>query len=62
MDINYALDGILGQLEFDNASKKNKPNLLNGAAIYCRVVEINRYLGVKLSCVGKGYTAKSNPN
>ena len=38
VDISAPLDGTLGALEFDGATKRNKPNIQQGSLIYCRVV------------------------
>lgn len=60
MDIGAPLDGTLGALEFDGATKKNKPNIAQGSLIYCRVTEYSKYLGAKLSCFNKGFNAKND--
>lgn len=60
VDIGSALDATLGALEFDGATKKNKPNIAQGSLIYCRVTECSKYLGVKLSCFNKGFNTKND--
>lgn len=48
----------LNQLAFENASKKNKPNLANGAAVYGRIILADPDLEAEMECVdgttGKG--------
>ena len=56
VDIKAPLDGILGALEFDGATKRNKPNLQVGATVFCRVCEYNKHTGARLSCINKGYS------
>lgn len=34
----------MGLLDFEGASKKNKPNIDIGSYVYCRVLESNKYL------------------
>lgn len=51
LDINTSTDGVLGQLEFNGATKRNKPNLQLGDAVLCYVTECNKYLQPKLSCM-----------
>lgn len=59
MDINAPLDGVLGSLEFDGATKRNKPNLNPGDLVYTRVSEYSKFIGAKLSCLNSGYSAKN---
>lgn len=58
VDINGTQDCVLGGLEFDGATKRNRPNLAVGGVVYCRVTEWNRFVGGKLSCINKGYNTK----
>ena len=58
VDINAPLDGMLGALEFDGVTKRNKPNLNPGDIVYARVSEYSKYIGAKLSCLNPGYSAK----
>ena len=37
LDIGSPLDAMLGGLEFDGVTKKNKPNIPVGGVVYCRV-------------------------
>ncbi len=60
VDIGSALDATLGALEFDGATKKNKPNIAQGSLIYCRVTECSKYLGTKVSCFNKGFNSKND--
>lgn len=38
-------------MDFEGATKKNKPNISNGQWLYSRVTELNHYLKGKLSCI-----------
>lgn len=60
VDIAAPLDALLGGLEFDGVTKRNKPNLKVGAIVFCRVVEYSKYTGGKLSCINKGFSSKKN--
>ena len=40
----------MGWLEFEGATKKNKPELSVGSLVYCKVNEFNKYLAVELTC------------
>lgn len=60
VDIGAPLDATLGALEFDGATKKNKPNIAQGSLVYCRVTEYSKYLGAKLSCFNKGFNLKND--
>ena len=51
LDINTAVEGTLGELEFNGATKRNKPMLQVGSCIFCQVVEAPKYLSPKLSCL-----------
>jgi exosome complex component RRP40 len=42
--------GLLPQLAFDGASKRNKPTLAVGAAVFCRVATVSKHLEPELSC------------
>lgn len=37
VDLNAPLDGTLPGLDFDGATKRNRPNLSNGDFVYARV-------------------------
>lgn len=37
LDIGGPLDATLGALDFDGVTKRNKPNILVGGVVYCRV-------------------------
>jgi len=58
VDINAPIDGVLGNLEFDGASKRNKPNLNTGDLVFARIAEYSKFIGAKLSCINTGYSAK----
>jgi exosome complex component RRP40 len=51
LDINSSLDGVLGELEFNGATKRNKPNLQIGSCIFCQVSETPKYLNPRLTCI-----------
>ena len=59
VDINGPVDGILGSLEFDGATKKNKPNLNQGDLVFTRITDFSKFIGAKLSCLNPGYSAKN---
>jgi exosome complex RNA-binding protein Rrp4 len=59
VDINAPHDGMLGGLEFDGATKRNKPSFNPGDIVYTRVSEYSKFLGAKLSCLNSGYSAKN---
>jgi exosome complex component RRP40 len=59
VDINAPVDGILGNLEFDGATKRNRPNLNSGDIVFTRVADYSKFIGAKLSCLNIGYSAKS---
>jgi exosome complex component RRP40 len=42
---------ILSSLDFEGATKKNRPNIQVGSLIYARVVEANSLLRGKISCI-----------
>ena len=58
VDINSPLDGSFGILEFDGATKRNRPNLSQGDLVYVRIVDYNKYMGASLSCINKGFSTK----
>ncbi|MES1917315.1 MAG: hypothetical protein MHM6MM_009052 [Cercozoa sp. M6MM] len=53
---NYSVDigasklALLGVLEFEGATKRNRPNLNVGDTVYCRVVLSQRHVQPRLSC------------
>lgn len=51
VDINSEAFALLGTMEFNNATKQNKPNLEEGTLIYCRVVKVDKYAKTLLSCI-----------
>ncbi|KRW99944.1 Nucleic acid-binding, OB-fold [Pseudocohnilembus persalinus] len=51
LNIGASQEAVLGSLEFEGATKKNKPNLEPGQLVYCRVIGINKYLRPRCSCV-----------
>ncbi|CAD8148447.1 unnamed protein product [Paramecium pentaurelia] len=50
-DLGNGLIYNLNQMDFEGATKKNKPNIQIGQFIYARVIELNHYLKGKLSCI-----------
>ena len=60
VDIGAPLDAILGALEFDGATKRNKPNLQIGATVFCRVADYSKHTGGRVSCLNKGYNTANN--
>lgn len=51
LDIRSCNEAQLSVLDFEGATKKNRPNYEVGQLIYCRVVEDNKYLKPKASCI-----------
>ena len=60
VDIGAPLDAILGALDFDGATKRNKPNLQVGSTVFCRVAEYSKHMGARVSCLNKGYNTANN--
>lgn len=60
VDIGAPMDATLGGLEFDGATKRNKPNLKVGSVVFCRLLEYSKHTGGKLSCINKGVSNKKN--
>ncbi|KAH8886731.1 hypothetical protein GQ53DRAFT_694213 [Thozetella sp. PMI_491] len=56
---SYTPHATLGQLSFEGANKKTKPNLQPGALVYARVVLANRHMDPELECVS-GTTGKAD--
>lgn len=50
-DLGNGLNYNLNQLEFEGATKKNKPSLSVGQIVFARVLELNYHLKGKLSCI-----------
>lgn len=44
-------EAVLNVFDFEGATKKTRPNLEKGALVYARVVEANKYLRTKVSCI-----------
>ncbi|KKY18355.1 putative exosome complex exonuclease rrp40 [Phaeomoniella chlamydospora] len=51
---------ILGQLAFENVTKKTRPQLKPGDLVYAKVLSANRNMEVELTCVNPS-TGKSDP-
>ena len=43
--------GVLSNIAFDGATRKNRPMLDVGSMVYCRVSVVNKYLDPELSCM-----------
>lgn len=51
VDIGAYSTATLDALEFDGATKKNKPNLEVNSLIYCRILSTDRFSRPTLSCI-----------
>lgn len=51
VDIGSSDYAMLHNLSFEGASKRNKPNLLNGDIVYGRLVSANRDMEPEMSCI-----------
>ncbi|KAJ1845264.1 exosome non-catalytic core subunit rrp40 [Coemansia sp. RSA 2706] len=58
VDIGSAHDALLPLLAFEGATKRNKPNLAIGAAVYARVAVANSMMDPEIECVN-AHTGKS---
>lgn len=56
LSINATDTATLSALAFEGATKKNKPNLLVGALVFCRVIRASRNMEAEVSCVEVGST------
>lgn len=54
VDLNGTDSGTLSALAFEGASKKNKPNLVIGSAVYCRVIRTSKNVDTEVSCIEPG--------
>lgn len=54
VDLNGTDSGTLSGLAFEGASKKNRPNLVIGSAVYCRVIRASKNVETEVSCVEPG--------
>ncbi|CAM9790367.1 unnamed protein product [Ascophyllum nodosum] len=50
VNIFGSCSALLGMLEFDGASKRSKPNLKNGALVFCRVAVADKDMETELTC------------
>ena len=50
LDIKASRKAVLGSLEFEEATKKNKPDLYAGDIVFSRVKDIDKYLPIELTC------------
>jgi exosome complex component RRP40 len=51
LDINSDSLAVLSTLEFQGATKRDKPNFQEGSLVYCRVIESDGLASTKLSCI-----------
>ncbi|CDW75253.1 exosome complex exonuclease rrp40 [Stylonychia lemnae] len=51
VDINSESYGILNTLEFQNSTRKDKPNYPEGTIVLCRVLKNERFAKTQLSCI-----------
>ena len=51
LEIGAYCPAVLDALEFDGATKKNKPNLDINALVYCRVKAVDKFSRPVLSCM-----------
>lgn len=54
VDLNGTDTATLSAIAFEGASKKNKPNLVLGSAVYCRVTRTSKNVDTEVSCVEPG--------
>lgn len=50
MDINGTSYGVLPTVAFDGATKRSRPNLVQGSVVFCRVFSADRDLDPELTC------------
>lgn len=50
VDIGSAAVAVLPDTAFDGATRRNKPNLLPGCLVYCRIAASNRDMDPELTC------------
>src|SRR3990167_6351095 len=53
VDINCGQPAFLDSVEFNGATKRNKPNLKVGDAIFTKVESVNKFLAPVLTCKSK---------
>lgn len=59
LDIGSGREVLLHEMSFDGATKRNRPEIPNGAAVYCRVIVSLRDVSPEVSCkVPAGVQAK----
>lgn len=46
----FKSNAMLSYLSFENATKKNRPNLKSGALVYARVKDYNMYMDLEIEC------------
>jgi exosome complex component RRP40 len=51
LDIGADTYAVLNSQEFQNATRKDKPNYQEGTLIYCRVLSADKFGKVQLSCI-----------
>jgi exosome complex component RRP40 len=58
LDIGTYTYGVLPSIEFEGATKKTKPNLVVGDAVFCRVMKVNKFDSPTLTCISQ-YSTKN---
>ena len=50
LDIGSSHESILNSIDFEGATKKTKPNLNIGDAVFCKVSNVNKFNNSSLTC------------
>jgi exosome complex component RRP40 len=58
VDIGASFPAYLDSLSFEGASKRNKPNLVNGSIVYGRITIASRDMDPEISCIGNSGKAE----
>lgn len=51
VDLNAESYGVLQGMEFQNATKRDRPNLPEGTLVYCRVLKAEKFTKIQLTCI-----------
>lgn len=51
VDIGAESHAVLNTLEFQNATRKDRPNYSEGTLVYCRVLSAEKFGRIQLSCI-----------
>lgn len=54
LDIHGTDTATLSSLAFEGATRKNRPNLSRGAAVYCRVIRASKNMEAEVTCIEPG--------